>query len=959
LVVTVACGPSPTPVTPKPVVVDKPNAPAVRARWVFSGPEREIRAKLDLGDHKTLYVGGHGRRELEDNGETKHAQTLAEEALGGVMRDDKGRFVFVATDGDTYRATEPLGPIERVAPARTEPLASVTTGKAAIVGISPKGLVRSTDFGATWTAVAYDKSKSYGHAASVALDGSGNGVLVHLPQRVFVTHDDGATWTALASPPHGAASVLRDGANRIFTFGYYDRAATLAKDTLTETSDEPASIFPGQKLHEAREMPEDPSERRPRLGMPRPFRGGDDLGLELEDKKPIELLAGDHVVEIAAHGGKIETRAAAIGEPLGNGTAQPALDSGALDRARVAAWNGDVAFVRAPRDDDDDSETPTTTIVRSKNFGATWKNEETFPGVPAHDAHAIALGPRGWTYVGAICKQRSNDCTPARIRPAGKQAFEPATSDPAFDPWKFAFDEVHGKVYALFGDGVYEGALDGAKLAKLANMTFDEHPSALTVDTHGALRAFEEHRGGVVTIRSRSATGEVQPPRYVQLGDGRLAFAGSHGLLIGNHASWETNDAGDTWTRVASNGETSRLACAEAGCILDGARRIGWDLPALGSTEVVRASANAPAEQTTETKPAMPKPTPLDLACKVSGKGKTITAPADMSWIDGTLPARWAQVSNAFMDTNKVTLTWADKDSVHENQLLEPKRSTMELRTATDERDEGIVAARYQYVRRNESGKLNPVQIELAWWSPSKPTQVHHAHVTVKPFRVSRFAFSGRARVVDGGIVFQGGRDDVVHFVHDDGKEESFAAPGIPFSDVVRAGNKWVFADSDGTVVETASSEDGGKTWALRGWAFDTMPSNQSGLMTMNGKPVVIAHGALYDVAWPVAADPPAPVVIDLASHEPRCDALVTASTSERERIDDDSIHVDLGGVKLAGTERVRHVTQTGKLCTAVLRVEQGRDVEAYVYPDAGGGWSGWSYREKDDKTLVEPLTCK
>ena len=956
LVLVAACGPSTTPVTPTKPVVEAPKPPAVRARWVFSAPEREIRAKLDLGDHKTLWVGGHGRRELEENGETKHAQTLAEEALGGVMKDDKGRYVFVATDGDTYRASEPLGPIERIAPPRTEPLVSVSTGKAAIVGISPAGLVRSTDFGATWKAVDYGASK-YGRAGSVALDGSGNGLLVHLPQKVFVTHDDGATWAPIVSPPHGVASVLRDGANRIFAFGYYDRAATLAKDTLTETNDEPAAIFPGQKLHEAREMPEDASERRPRLGMPRPVDPDELLGeIELEARKPLEILAGEKVVEIAAHDGKIETRSASIGSPLGNGAAQHELDQNALDRARVAAWNGDVVYLRAPANDDD-SEAPATTIIRSKDHGATWKKEDAFPGVPTHEGEAIALGPRGWTYVGAICKRGSIDCAPPRVRPAGKQAFEPAASDATFFARMFAFDEAHDKVYVL-ADGLYEGALDGAKLAKVP-MVLAVNPSAMTVDEQGALRVFEQHPGGVLTIRSRNTKGEEQTPRYVQLGEGALAFAGSRGLLLGNHASWETNDAGDTWTRVASNGETRHIACTSAGCLVDGAQRIGWDLPALQSTEIVRASTTPPAEHKPDaTKPTKPKPTSLELACKVSGKPKTLATASDVSWIDGTTPARWARVSSPYMDTSHVTLTWADKDTVHETQLLGPKSSTMETRIATDDRDEGVVAARYQFVRRSESGKLNPVQVELAWWSPSKPAQAHHGSVTVKPFRVSRFAFSGRARVVDGGIVFQGGRDDVVHFVHDDGKQETLAAPGIAFSEVARLGNKWVFADGDGQVEEIASSEDGGKTWALHGWAFDSL-RDASALMTMNGKPMLRAHGALFDVAWPVSPDPPAPVVIDVASREPRCDGLVTASSSERERLDDDSIHMDLAGVKLTGAERVVHVTQTGKLCTAVLQLEQGRDREAYVYPDANG-WSGWSSRETDDnKTIFEPLTCK
>src|SRR5207253_8165305 len=104
-----------------------------------------------------------------------------------------------------------------------------------------------TDFGLTWKAVDYAAQKSCGRAASVALDSKGNGVLVHLPQRVFVTHDDGATWAPIASPAHGAASVLRDGQDRLFAFGYYDQRAMLTASAFAETTDLPASIFPGDR----------------------------------------------------------------------------------------------------------------------------------------------------------------------------------------------------------------------------------------------------------------------------------------------------------------------------------------------------------------------------------------------------------------------------------------------------------------------------------------------------------------------------------------------------------------------------------------------------------------------------------------------------------------------------------------------------------------------------------------
>src|SRR4029079_8393209 len=97
--------------------------------------------------------------------------------------------------------------------------------------------------------------------------------------------------SVLLSPPHGASSVLRDGANRLFTFGYYERAATLGKDALTETTDVPASIFPGQVLRESREMPEDASER-PRRGFRAPH-------VRMGAPGPLQILAGDHVLEIA------------------------------------------------------------------------------------------------------------------------------------------------------------------------------------------------------------------------------------------------------------------------------------------------------------------------------------------------------------------------------------------------------------------------------------------------------------------------------------------------------------------------------------------------------------------------------------------------------------------------------------------------------------------------------------
>jgi hypothetical protein len=927
-------------VTQKPV-----TTPAQRARWVFAAPESEIRAKLDVGDHKTLYVGNHGRRELESNGELQHAATLAEEALGGVMRDDKGSFVFVATDGDTYRSTEPLGALSRIAPARKEPLASVTTGRAAILGVSPNGLVRSTDYGLTWKPVDYASSKPYGHAASVKLDAKGNGVLLHLPQRLFVTHDDGATWAPLASPPYGAASLVRDGADRIFTLGYYDQRATLGKDALAETKDAPTSIFPGQQTL-LRDIPGDVNRSRARMSMMRPQR--------YEEPQPVRVLAGDRVVEFAVNDGKVMTRSAPLGAALGNAIAQPELDPTAIDRHRFSSWNGELVYLRPPRESDDDATAaPGSTLVRSKDFGTTWKAESSsISGTPS----AIVVGPRGWAIVTS---------KPPKIRPAGKQAFEDVVADPSFEPEAFAFDEARGKVYALAdspsGAIVYEGALDGAKLAR-ARVFLATRASAvaMTIDDRGTLRLFEHHGSGRVTLRSLSATGEEQPPRFLELDEqAQLAFAGRRGLALGNHASYETNDAGDTWTRVASNGAAHELECAAAGCIMNGAQRAGWDLPALQSDEIVRAITTAPSTQPDVAKPKA-KPAPISVTCKSSGKGSTTESSAEASWVDGTTAARWAQAPFPMGGTGAVSLTWVDKDTVHRAQLLPAAQSTMELRTGLRETDDGFIAARYQFARRSATGTLNPVRVDLAWWRPNKPNQIAHATLTgLKPFFVSRFGFSGHASLVDGGIVFQGSREDAIHFASDDGKQQTLVPPGFPFSEAIRSGNRWVLTDSDSSVLQLGASDDGGKTWTLHGWALETS-HDVDDIETMNGKPLVRAGGARYEIASPVMPDPPAPTMIDAASSATRCDGLVTGSLSSREPIEDGSvITMELGSAKLTANERIVHDTPNGKLCTAVLQLDQGRDVAAYLYADKGGGWSGWSYRERDNKTSVEPLTCK
>src|SRR5205807_63105 len=145
-----------------------------------------------------------------------------------------GDYAFVADDGDVYVSHDPLGtldvarngPLGDGEPDKPTRFASITTGRAAIVGVAPDGRVfRSADTGKSWAQVDWaGSSRPFGKPNAVAMDSKGNGVLLVLPQRLYVTNNDGASWTQLASPGIGARTVRRDGADRVFLEGYSERA---------------------------------------------------------------------------------------------------------------------------------------------------------------------------------------------------------------------------------------------------------------------------------------------------------------------------------------------------------------------------------------------------------------------------------------------------------------------------------------------------------------------------------------------------------------------------------------------------------------------------------------------------------------------------------------------------------------------------------------------------------------
>ncbi|HEY1957328.1 MAG TPA: sialidase family protein [Polyangiaceae bacterium] len=971
-IVCFACGgEAPSAMRPPPLhVTATPPAPVPqRARWVFANADRGIVGKLDLGDAGVLYIGRSGRRALEKNGKTTDAPTLAVGDLAGVMRDAQGQYVFVAADGATFVTKEPLGALDSSHAGPGGKHTVSTTGKSAIVAIRDGKLVRSTDFGATWTPIEYGgANKPYGRAGAVALDSKGNGVLIHFPQRLFVTHDDGATWAPLASLGIGAHRVARDGDDRIFVLGYRGKHARLDGSTLVVTTDAPKPIFAPATL---------PSEP-PTVTVDEP-------------NATHTILTGQRFVELSITG-QGKGRAVVVGSaPLGEKIDKRATSGDLVGEdglsPHVAGFGSDLIYLRA--DDDADATAPTTTVFRSNDYGATWQKDAQLNGVePAEtDGLDVAAGPRGWAYVAALCakgESSGSTCGRRQIRPAGAKAFEDLAFVEEFEPLKFAFDEAHDKVYAIgLREGrkyVYASPLDQNKFTRTRLLDVAAFASAsVGVDGKGVAHvlSFDGGRDAWALTRGEDAT-----PSYLALPRGTMELAGARGVLLSsNSEAYETADAGETWTRIASNGWPSNLACTEAGCINGDAQRVGWDLPAIHG-DVVSAQAEAPLHDLPHAPPAPP---PTEIACTVSGAGAPLTSTPGAELVDGVGPDRWAGITSS--PSGAISVVVATKTSVRERPLLgayptQAHGTPVEWRSGERVLDDGVVVARYRFTPRSVTGTYNPVDVDLAWWS-SRTGQIHHHLLEkVKPFRVSRFGFSGTPAIVDGGFVFQGAAGDPAYFVRDDDKVERLALPEAASDrEIERVAKRWLVLDGVGGVVDLSASDDAGKTWKSTAWGLDdlghfSLASSAGRASLMFGTPTTPT--LLFDVDPALPADPPAPTVIDEVPSG-ACDAHAgrrrfSAYLPSGER----SLHVQIASGKGAdhwtssflAQSRVTHDAPGGKTCTSAYTMH-GSDVHAghydyqtvYVYPDVSGAWTGWRIRRSDTPGksgwLAEPLTCK
>jgi hypothetical protein len=994
-------GEAPPPVVaPPPPVVEVAKPAVTQARWVFPEGRRRLTAKLDLGGAGTLYVGRNGIRRLVKGAEPPvDAPTLALRDMIGVLRSDKGQILLVTAEGDVLTAADPLGPLEALHPgplggkpgasADAERFAWSTTGRAAILGLTQDGrLLRSADYGATWQESAYGGSgKRYGHPASVELDGQGNGLLLHFPQRLFVTHDDGATWTHLPSPGIGATEIRRDGEDRIWLIGRYERAR-LEGSALKVTADAPAPLVtpppPGPKTPDA---PKDPNQRR----------------------NARTLLSGDHTVELAEiyrHGKvrEVEVSSARLGDKPDKPSLHPELVGASGLSRHVAGYDAALVYLR--EDDDVDPSAPTTTVFRSSDYGVTFREDVKLKGAEPIERTGVdvAAGPDGWTFVTALCPRYSPEgrtCAHRQVRPAGASAFEDMQFDEELTPVAFAFDREHDRVYALgIHNGtkhLYESPLTQNRFSRTHVLDVPASTSAsLTVDPQGTVRvlAFEGHGRGWVLHR-RPFGGEALPLLYVPLGNGALALARSRGLLFAAHEiGWETHDGGESWTRTAGV-SASWMTCTEtAGCLDDdGTERVGWDHEAaLGDApradDRVTASPEPPKQSGAMPPAAEPASPPVDAVCKLSGPVATVTSVPGSEMVDSlSADVRWASFKRDA--DGKASVVFGSKSQVKDTQLLPaapkvkaaPDKPAPMILSADRVLNDGVVAARYRQAS-DAGGHRQPLEIDLAWWSAATGRSHHQTLHKVPPFYVSTWSFTGTPQIVDGGLLYQPPYAQEVYFVHDDGKVETLSIPGgASVRNAERIGKGWLLADAYNGNVQLLWSNEGGKEWSHRDWRLD---GGGTALMALiDGKATVsFARGSLPSalfVAGPSPEnDPPAPVVIDPATIDGRCDAhaatlRATSYIPSAERLLRARVEVAKDGPpagRLSVSQRVTHSTSAGAICTSafVLNGPDPRTYEtqtAFLYPEAKG-WSGWWFHRAPDPkdatkkvTLASPLSCE
>jgi len=880
-VLAASCGPAATTIVAKPTTTPpslKGTVKAVEspARWVLL-PSGAVTAdaRMVVEGVGTLFVGKSGDRWLEKKGVgLVAAETLISEPVRGVVRDDGGRYAFVAATGSVYFSKDPLGPVVETRINKT-PLRSVAVGKKAIIGLLNGVLTRSNDLGATWSPVT--TPKMHGSLVQLAMLGA-DGLALAAPQQVLASDDDGATWQAIATPGIGARRVVADANGDLVLEGLIASAVLRTSPLRLEKVARAPTAGWDLPLAEAHGV---------LLGSDAVFSGS-------------AALIGDRYIE-AVQDQEISDKWRLAVTELGK---TPTLRQPAeLDHCERVYVTGQGSTVLAGC-------VNTTTVpgstkskygpmpswsamqmrlFKSSDGGITFKDDG---NALASDREKLMwLSPDGVLLIDGVCKRSHSDydCydSPPVVRPPGAKVFAKAVSAQGSRFERVVFGP-NNRAYAMGTDAsgrqlLYVSSNGGRDFVRRALPPVMDEKSAAHSPTQGGAAIGADEAGLYVVVRSDAG----KMIRYVAAPDGTNAqgtlleldidafdLSGRRGFAYDlGGKGYETADGGATWKKVPAPSINSSMpsdryvACSVYGCLIaDRATRVGWDLP-LGSTS--GSEAAPPAKKTVgrtpikctadgEWKPLVGVSNGTTSNADLGGGTRFVLAKRDAT--KGALSAVVGTVGPKGLDTKDLTLIPAGSvDSA----------GTVSMQV------EGVVALRYNFKRDKTSSPTMPipkppmgkpypypipyaskyvpitpkqiVDVDVAWYLASTGKIYKGTIKNAGAIDPTKDLTDGRelpstARtallsIAAGGVHVRpfpsAGSDAPLYFVGENGKVDKLVWPEIPTKDVrgrnvtlridaARVNNRSiVFGDTGGGLqMFLAWANQGGTAWETRAWGL-------------------------------------------------------------------------------------------------------------------------------------------
>ncbi len=595
-------GPAKTPAPHDSLLSSVALAPtySTPATWRYHPSQQPtVRAERTLADGRILLAGKRGERWLLDPQahSLSAGSSLAPEDLIAVLDTSDG-YRFVGKSGTSYDARDPLGKFLRSS-APLEPLVRVTAARHSIVGIPADGsLSRSADGAASFAQVGPASVKF----ADVELASDGTGLALAIPEALWVTRDEGASWTLLPGKTHGALSLSRNQNGHLeveTVFGPY------------RFVDAPARLELGKE-----------PDRAPVLGTSRPPRGPD--ASALADGRA--LVQGTRYLEISAPPAHPSDYQLFQGPLDGKLEPKPVPELKGCRSARLAGF-GNFLELACLAGNSDSGSVPIG-FFRSSDGGEHFEPEP-FGGYANPDSFRFALGQGGNLIASGLCAAPSPGCATGgvffrRATPPAEDAGAPgkmAAKRAQFELFAAATpslaDSALGLTFSLDGRTAYAVgrrtktaalavfvSIDGGKSFEVRDLDLvrayadDENNYWESSQSSVRLESFAPAEDGSLALviadrRGRSLIvvdeqGHLlsvsKPPddRALVAAVGMRAFA----VTPSTRKTWESMDGGVTWQALgrfpvalcAGEGECYvKVRCMPLGCVVGSdVSRIGW-----------------------------------------------------------------------------------------------------------------------------------------------------------------------------------------------------------------------------------------------------------------------------------------------------------------------------------------------------------------------------------------------